>query len=125
MAWRDLISFAILNLAGLIHAPATGLWRPRQIYDAAYFPLAGTTFLRVADNTLLPQEPLWTTPTRLQPKWTDGLRFQRLMDVNAAYDEAANAFWLQARKAGPSRGEHAASILGIIESSKDREYRLQ
>ena len=34
--------------------------------------------------------------------------------------EVANAFWLQDRKVGPSRGEHSASIIGIIESSKDR-----
>jgi hypothetical protein len=45
MAWSDLISFAILNLAGLIYALATGLWRLRQIYDAAYFPLAGAVIL--------------------------------------------------------------------------------
>jgi hypothetical protein len=40
MAWSDLISFAVLNTAGLIYAVATGIWRLRQIYDAAYFPLA-------------------------------------------------------------------------------------
>ena len=45
MAWSDLISFAILNLAGLIYALATGAWRLRQIYDAAYFPLAGAVIL--------------------------------------------------------------------------------
>ena len=40
MAWSDLISFAVLNTAGLVYAVATGVWRLRQIYDAAYFPLA-------------------------------------------------------------------------------------
>ena len=40
MAWSDLISFAVLNIAGLVYAVATGVWRLRQIYDAAYFPLA-------------------------------------------------------------------------------------
>lgn len=45
MAWSDLISFAVLNLAGLIYALATGLWRLRQIYDIAYFPLAGVVIL--------------------------------------------------------------------------------
>ena len=45
MAWSDLISFTILNLAGLIYALATGVWRLRQIYDAAYFPLAGVVIL--------------------------------------------------------------------------------
>jgi hypothetical protein len=40
MAWSDLISFAVLNASGLVYAVATGLWRLRQIYNAAYFPLA-------------------------------------------------------------------------------------
>lgn len=40
VAWGDLLCFAILNLAGLIYAVATGAWRLRQIYHAAYFPLA-------------------------------------------------------------------------------------
>lgn len=39
-AWSDLITFAVLNLAGLVYATAAGVWRLRQIYDAAYFPLA-------------------------------------------------------------------------------------
>lgn len=39
-AWSDLITFAVLNLTGLIYAVATGAWRLRQIYDHAYFPLA-------------------------------------------------------------------------------------
>jgi hypothetical protein len=39
-AWGDMISFAVLNLAGLAYAVATGEWRLRQIYDEAYFPLA-------------------------------------------------------------------------------------
>jgi hypothetical protein len=45
MAWSDLISFTILNLTGLVYALATGVWRLRQIYDAAYFPLAGVVIL--------------------------------------------------------------------------------
>jgi hypothetical protein len=40
VAWGDLISFAILNLAGLSYAVVTGAWRLRQIYEYAYFPLA-------------------------------------------------------------------------------------
>src|SRR5271165_3431806 len=40
MAWTDLITFAALNLAGLVYAVASGTWRLRQIYDYAYFPLA-------------------------------------------------------------------------------------
>ena len=40
VAWGDLLSFAMLNLAGLAYAVATGAWRLRQIYENAYFPLA-------------------------------------------------------------------------------------
>jgi hypothetical protein len=40
MAWTDLITFAVLNLAGLVYAVAAGAWRLRQIYEYAYFPLA-------------------------------------------------------------------------------------
>jgi hypothetical protein len=39
-AWSGGVVFAALNLAGLTWAVATGEWRLRQIYDAAYFPLA-------------------------------------------------------------------------------------
>jgi hypothetical protein len=41
MAWSNLISFALLNAAGLAWAVASGTWRLRQMYDLAYFPLAG------------------------------------------------------------------------------------
>jgi len=40
MAWTDLITFLLLNLAGLAYAAATGAWRLRQIYDYGYLPLA-------------------------------------------------------------------------------------
>jgi hypothetical protein len=40
VAWGDLLSFAILNLAGLTYAVVTGVWHLRQIYERAYFPLA-------------------------------------------------------------------------------------
>jgi hypothetical protein len=40
VAWSDMISFAVLNLAGLAYAVATGEWRLRQFYEYAYFPLA-------------------------------------------------------------------------------------
>jgi hypothetical protein len=45
MAWSDLISFAVLNAAGLAYAVMTGAWRLRQIYDRAYFPLAAAILL--------------------------------------------------------------------------------
>jgi hypothetical protein len=44
-AWSAVVTFAVLNIAGLVWAAATGEWRLRQIYDAAYFPIAGTLWM--------------------------------------------------------------------------------
>lgn len=41
-AWGEVVAFAVLNTAGLAYAVATGEWRLQQMYDAAYFPIAGT-----------------------------------------------------------------------------------
>jgi hypothetical protein len=41
-AWSAVITFALLNVAGLAWAILTGTWQLRQIYDVAYFPVAGT-----------------------------------------------------------------------------------
>jgi len=38
-AWNAALSFALLNLAGLVIATATGVWYMRQIYQYAYAPL--------------------------------------------------------------------------------------
>ena len=43
-AWSAVITFAVLNIAGLVWAVATGEWRLREIYDAAYFPVAGAVW---------------------------------------------------------------------------------
>jgi len=45
MAWSEAITFAVLNIAGLVYAIATGEWRMRQMYEVAYFPIAGTIWL--------------------------------------------------------------------------------
>ena len=44
MGWGEVIAFALLNLAGLVGAVLTGEWRLRQLYDVAYFPIAGTVW---------------------------------------------------------------------------------
>jgi hypothetical protein len=44
-AWSDVITFALLNLAGLLIAVATGAWYLKQIYTYAYFPLYLTVLL--------------------------------------------------------------------------------
>jgi len=43
-AWGEVVAFALLNAAGLAWAAATGEWHLRQMYDAAYFPIAGTVW---------------------------------------------------------------------------------
>jgi hypothetical protein len=45
LAWSEVIAFAVLNVAGLIMAIATGNWMLRQMYEAAYFPIVGTIWL--------------------------------------------------------------------------------
>ncbi len=44
-AWSAALTFAILNVAGLIVAITTGEWYLKQIYRYAYFPIAGTVWL--------------------------------------------------------------------------------
>jgi hypothetical protein len=44
-AWSEVITFAVLNIAGAIGAIITGHWYLKQIYQYAYFPLAGTIWL--------------------------------------------------------------------------------
>jgi hypothetical protein len=44
-AWGEVVAFALLNIAGLVFAIATGEWRLKQMYEYAYFPIAGTTWL--------------------------------------------------------------------------------
>ncbi|MEQ1573056.1 MAG: hypothetical protein ABL993_02305 [Vicinamibacterales bacterium] len=41
-AWGEVVAFAALNIAGLVWAVVAGEWRMRQMYDIAYFPIAGT-----------------------------------------------------------------------------------
>lgn len=44
-AWSVVITFAILNLAGLSYAVATGAWRLKQIYQYGYLPIAITIWI--------------------------------------------------------------------------------
>jgi hypothetical protein len=45
LAWSEAITFAVLNIAGLGYAIATGEWRLRQMYEAAYLPMAGSIWI--------------------------------------------------------------------------------
>jgi hypothetical protein len=44
-AWSEVITFAVLNIAGAAGAIVMGRWYLKQIYDVAYFPIAGTIWL--------------------------------------------------------------------------------
>jgi hypothetical protein len=41
-AWGEVVAFAVLNVAGLAYAVTSGEWRLKQMYELAYFPIAGT-----------------------------------------------------------------------------------
>jgi hypothetical protein len=53
-AWSDVITFASLNLAGLVIATMTGGWYLKQIYTYAYFPLY-LTILALGAMGILPR----------------------------------------------------------------------
>src|SRR5206468_11246948 len=44
-AWSEVITFAVLNAAGLLTAIVTDRWYLKQIYRYGYFPLAGTIWI--------------------------------------------------------------------------------
>jgi len=44
-AWSEAITFAVLNITGLIIAIVTGEWYLKQIYRYAYFPIAGSIWV--------------------------------------------------------------------------------
>lgn len=52
LAWSVVVTFALLNLSGLIVAAVTGGWYLRQLYKAAYFPLAITIWILGATGSL-------------------------------------------------------------------------
>lgn len=51
-AWNAVLSFALLNLAGLCIAVLTGAWRMKQIYTWAYFPVCLAILLLGAAGVL-------------------------------------------------------------------------
>src|SRR6266700_4807730 len=51
-AWNALLSFALLNLSGLLIAVATGLWYMKQIYHDDYLPVFGAILLLTLWKTL-------------------------------------------------------------------------
>ncbi len=51
-AWNAVLSFALLNMCGLLIAAATGSWYMKQIYRYAYLPVCGTILLLGAAGAL-------------------------------------------------------------------------
>jgi hypothetical protein len=51
-AWSAVLSFALLNLSGIVIAVVTGRWYMKQIYLYAYFPLCVTILLLGAAGRL-------------------------------------------------------------------------
>jgi len=51
-AWNAVLSFALLNLTGLLIAAVTGSWYMKQIYHYGYFPLCGAILLLGAAGKL-------------------------------------------------------------------------
>ena len=51
-AWNAVLSFALLNLAGIVIAVATGTWYMKQIYLYAYAPLCATILILGAAGLL-------------------------------------------------------------------------
>jgi hypothetical protein len=51
-AWGEVVAFALLNAAGLAYAVFGGEWRLKEMYDAAYFPIAGTFWITGAAGWL-------------------------------------------------------------------------
>jgi hypothetical protein len=52
LAWSEVITFGVLNIAGLVVAIVTGHWALKQIYQRAYFPLAGSMWILGAAGLL-------------------------------------------------------------------------
>src|SRR5271170_904481 len=51
-AWNAVLSFALLNMAGLVIAATTGVWYIQQIYQYAYAPLCAVILLSGAMGAL-------------------------------------------------------------------------
>jgi hypothetical protein len=51
-AWNAVLSFALLNLSGLLIATLMGSWHMKQIYDYAYLPVSATVLLLGATGVL-------------------------------------------------------------------------
>jgi hypothetical protein len=44
-AWGEIVAFAVINIAAMIGALMTGEWQLKQLYQQAYFPIAGSMWI--------------------------------------------------------------------------------
>jgi hypothetical protein len=70
-AWNAVLSFATLNLAGLLVATTTGTWYMKQIYSYAYAPLCGAILLAGAAG-ILPRTKLSTKGEGIERRYFYG-----------------------------------------------------
>ena len=42
--WGEVVTFSLLNAAGMAYASVTGEWRLKEMYQSCYFPIAGTVW---------------------------------------------------------------------------------
>jgi hypothetical protein len=45
LAWSEVVSYALLNIVGIVDAILHGSWRLRFFYDLGYLPIAGTCWV--------------------------------------------------------------------------------
>ena len=79
-AWNAILTFALLNLAGLTIAVVSGAWYLRQIYDRAYLPLAGLIWL-LGICKALPRVHASTKGEAHERRYFYGLRVQVVVTV--------------------------------------------
>ncbi len=71
LAWMEIVTFTVLNSAGLVDALLYGTWRLRAIYDVAYAPLA--VFCMVAGLAgLWPRAGVSVRGERYERRWFYG-----------------------------------------------------
>ena len=70
-AWNAVLSFAILNLVGLLIAAVTGTWYMAQVYRYAYLPVCGTILLLGAAG-MLPRVGLSTRGEGMERRYFYG-----------------------------------------------------
>ena len=84
-AWSEAITFAVLNIAGLVVAIVTGHWYLKQMYRVAYFPIAGTLWVLGALGQLFALQLMtrfvqWALEERFEQDDRDEVEQQRAED---------------------------------------------